>query len=204
MKFLKYLIAISVTTTSCALPVVDSPEVGMSFNTKLLSNRTETGDATNNRYNFYLYLGKLNGITYYEVNHTGDVSQSDFYGAVGITNGKIVEIIKPTDVVNLIKRIEKNVQHPERKSTGSYSSDIRNCIDSKLSYPFPVGHNYDITTRVTLTAIGEVLGVQLRRSSGNLSFDRAFEYAVKQCNPFPRPPSGKYPNYIDINYNSRQ
>ena len=83
-----------------------------------------------------------------------------------------------------------------------YASQVRACVKPRVSYPIPprAGANPTVQFRVTLSPEGRVKDVEVRRSSGIQGFDRAVESGVRGCDPFPRPPSGKYPPYIDGNY----
>jgi colicin import membrane protein len=54
---------------------------------------------------------------------------------------------------------------------------------------------------VSLKPDGQISDVKLTKSSGNINFDRAVETGIRRCTPFPRPSSGSYPGYIDVNYN---
>lgn len=83
-----------------------------------------------------------------------------------------------------------------------YAAQVRACIKPRVTYPIPprAGANPTVQFRVMLNAQGRVQDVEIRRSSGISGFDRAVENGVRGCNPFPAPPSGKYPPYIDGYY----
>ena len=83
-----------------------------------------------------------------------------------------------------------------------YASQVRACVKPRVSYPIPprAGANPTVQFRVTLSPEGRVKDVEVRRSSGIQGFDRAVESGIRGCDPFPRPPSGKFPPYIDGNY----
>ena len=85
----------------------------------------------------------------------------------------------------------------------NYGGTVRACIQPGVSFrPLPrVGsENPQVQYQVALMGDGKILDVVLRKSSGNLDFDRAVETGIRHCNPFSRPPTGSYPGYIDINY----
>jgi colicin import membrane protein len=84
-----------------------------------------------------------------------------------------------------------------------YGAKVRACVQPGVSFPVPARGTANPTAqyRVNLRPDGTIAGIKLTRSSGNPSFDRAVETGIRRCSPFPAPPSGKYPGYIDVNYN---
>ncbi len=88
-------------------------------------------------------------------------------------------------------------------NVGGYGAQVCACIQPGVTFPRPPRGNSNPATqyRVDLRPDGTIAGVKLTRSSGNPNFDRAVETGVRRCSPFPIPPSGKYPGYIDVNYN---
>ncbi len=84
-----------------------------------------------------------------------------------------------------------------------YGAKVRACVQPGVSFPVPVRGTANPTAqyRVNLRPDGTIAGVKLTRSSGNPNFDRAVETGIRRCSPFPTPPTGKYPGYIDVNYN---
>jgi TonB family protein len=85
-----------------------------------------------------------------------------------------------------------------------YGVQIRACIQPGVIFPTPPrsgSSNPAAVYRVQLRPDGAISDVRLTRSSGNPNFDRAVENGLRRCTPFPRPPSGSYPGYIDVNYN---
>jgi colicin import membrane protein len=42
--------------------------------------------------------------------------------------------------------------------------------------------------------------VIVKGSSGQPRFDEAVKKGIEACSPFPKPPTGKYPSYIDGDY----
>jgi colicin import membrane protein len=96
----------------------------------------------------------------------------------------------------------------DRNQTGGgrndgYGAKVRACVQPGVSFPVPARGNANPTAqyRVNLRPDGAIAGIKLTRSSGNPNFDRAVETGIRRCSPFPTPPSGKYPGYIDVNYN---
>src|SRR5690625_2299479 len=87
-------------------------------------------------------------------------------------------------------------------SDAGWGAQIRACVQPRVTYPIPPrsGSNPTVQYRVSLNASGNVTQVRLLRSSGNSGFDRAVEAGIKACDPFPKPPSGRYPSSIDVNY----
>ena len=114
-----------------------------------------------------------------------DAFRSDVMGATGIAGGTASQ---------------------NREGGGAdavYAGKIRACIRPNVSFPSPVrsgNTNPAVLYRVQLKSDGSVMSVSLRRGSGNSSFDRAVENGIRRCSPFPEPPSGRYPSYIDVNY----
>lgn len=85
-----------------------------------------------------------------------------------------------------------------------YGAKVRACVLPGVSFPPPprgAGGNPAAQYRVSLKPDGQIADVRLTKSSGNVNFDRAVETGIRRCTPFPRPSSGSYPGYIDVNYN---
>lgn len=84
-----------------------------------------------------------------------------------------------------------------------YGAKVRACVQPGVSFPAPARGTANPTAqyRVNLRPDGTIAGIKLTRSSGNPNFDRAVETGIRRCSPFPTPPSGKYPGYIDVNHN---
>jgi len=88
-------------------------------------------------------------------------------------------------------------------SDNGYASQVRACVEPRVVYPIPprTGPNPTVQYRATLdTTKGQVTHVEIRRSSGVPGFDRAVVAGIQACNPFPKPPNGKYPSSIEGNY----
>lgn len=83
-----------------------------------------------------------------------------------------------------------------------YGAKIRACVQPGVSFPAPPqsGSNPTVQYRVQLKSNGTVSGVKLLKSSGNSNFDQAVERGINRCTPFPKPDSGSYPSYIDVDY----
>ncbi|QIM50201.1 cell envelope integrity protein TolA [Pusillimonas sp. DMV24BSW_D] len=83
-----------------------------------------------------------------------------------------------------------------------YAAQIRACVQPRVVYPIPPrsGPNPRVQFRATLSPEGRVRSVEISRSSGIPAFDRAVENGIRACDPFPKPPSGRYPAYIDGDY----
>jgi TonB family protein len=85
-----------------------------------------------------------------------------------------------------------------------YGAQVRACLQAGVVFPRPQRSgptNPAVVYRAQLHSDGRIADVKLTRGSGNPNFDRAVETGIRGCSPFPRPPSGSYPSYIDINYN---
>jgi colicin import membrane protein len=85
-----------------------------------------------------------------------------------------------------------------------YGAQVRACVQPGVAFPTPPrsgATNPAAVYRVQLRPDGTIADVKLTRGSGNPNFDRAVETGIRRCSPFPKPPSGSYPGYIDVNYN---
>jgi TonB family protein len=85
-----------------------------------------------------------------------------------------------------------------------YGAQVRACLQPGIAFQRPPRSgptNPSVVYRAQLHADGRIVDVKLTRSSGNVNFDRAVETGIRRCTPFPSPPSGSYPSFIDINYN---
>ena len=85
-----------------------------------------------------------------------------------------------------------------------YGAKVRACVQPGVAFPPPPrsgGANPVAQYRVSLKPDGQIANVNLTKSSGNPNFDRAVETGIRRCTPFPKPSSGSYPGYIDVNYN---
>ena len=85
-----------------------------------------------------------------------------------------------------------------------YGAKVRACVQPGVSFPPPPrgsAGNPAAQYRVSLKPDGQIADVRLTKSSGNVNFDRAVETGIRRCTPFPRPSTGSYPGYIDVNYN---
>jgi colicin import membrane protein len=114
-----------------------------------------------------------------------DAFRSDVAGATGIAGGTA----------------SRNQQGGG--ADAGYAGLIRACIQPNVSFPTPVRSgqaNPTVQFRVQLKSDGTVASTSLRSSSNNAAFDRAVENGIRRCSPFPQPPSGRYPSYIDVNY----
>ncbi|MEO6958754.1 MAG: cell envelope integrity protein TolA, partial [Burkholderiaceae bacterium] len=83
-----------------------------------------------------------------------------------------------------------------------YAAKVRACVRPRVAYPVPprAQSNPTVQYRANLDAQGLVTSVQVQRSSGITAFDRAVATGIRSCSPFPKPPSGKYPSYVDGDY----
>ncbi|EJC62688.1 hypothetical protein QWA_08336, partial [Alcaligenes faecalis subsp. faecalis NCIB 8687] len=87
---------------------------------------------------------------------------------------------------------------------GGYAAKVRACVQPGVVYSTPprseVRGNPALLYRVDLNADGTPNRVQIKRSSGIAQFDDAVSKGLARCSPFPKPPSGQYPSYIDGEY----
>jgi colicin import membrane protein len=69
----------------------------------------------------------------------------------------------------------------------AYGNRIRSRIYGNIVIPQDVVGNPESTFEVIQLPTGEVLSVQLRKSSGNKALDDAWERAIRKSSPLPRP-----------------
>ena len=98
-----------------------------------------------------------------------------------------------------------NADRNQRGGGGNdgYAAKVRACVQPGVVYNVPPrsgSANPTASFRTRLASNGQVQGVDLTRSSGNPRFDDAVQKGILACSPFPKPPGGKYPSYIDVDY----
>src|SRR5690606_1404948 len=84
-----------------------------------------------------------------------------------------------------------------------YAAQVRACIQPRVIYnvsPRSGRSNPTVQYRANLNSSGQVVSAQVQRSSGNARFDEAVIEGIPTCSPFPKPPPGKYPAYMDGDY----
>lgn len=84
-----------------------------------------------------------------------------------------------------------------------YGALVRACVRPKVIYNTPARNgrnNPTLTYRADLNNDGTVRSVRILRSSGIALFDDAVQKGIAKCSPFPKPPNGSYPSYIDGEY----
>ena len=92
---------------------------------------------------------------------------------------------------------------PDVRGTDGYYAKVRACVQPRVSFPAPPrggSGNPSAQYKVSLMSDGQVVDVRLTKSSGNVNFDRAVEIGIRSCTPFPKPQTGGYPEYVDVNY----
>ncbi len=84
----------------------------------------------------------------------------------------------------------------------NYAAKVRACIQPRVAYSKPPrnGSNPTVQYRVDLSPSGMVESAEVKRSSGIPEFDQAVMKGIRGCSPFPLPPNGRYPSYMDVNY----
>src|SRR5690606_31952838 len=88
-------------------------------------------------------------------------------------------------------------------SDNGYGAQVRACIRPRVVYSVPMRQgsaNPTVQYRVDLNPNGTPRNVRVLRSSGIPLFDEAVKKGIERCSPFPAPPGGKYPAFIDGNY----
>ncbi|GAA4340677.1 hypothetical protein GCM10023144_40640 [Pigmentiphaga soli] len=85
-----------------------------------------------------------------------------------------------------------------------YADLVRACIKPGVVYSpsgDASGGNPTAVFQVQLLPSGSQAGAPtLKRSSGIPAFDRAVETGIRRCDPFPRPPSGRFESNIEVQY----
>ncbi len=73
------------------------------------------------------------------------------------------------------------------RTAATHIDMIRSRIESLWRYPPAVEKNQQVSVRLTLVPTGEVVQVEVVRSSGNQALDRSVEQAVRRASPLPVP-----------------
>lgn len=84
-----------------------------------------------------------------------------------------------------------------------YGAQVRACVRPNVIYNTPARNgrnNPTLSYRADLNSDGTVRSVRILRSSGIALFDDAVQKGIAKCSPFPKPPNGRYPSYIDGEY----
>lgn len=71
--------------------------------------------------------------------------------------------------------------------TSEFTGLIRQQVQSQWRYPPAVDASMEVELRLSLVPTGEVIQVQIIKSSGNQALDRSVEQAVKKASPLPVP-----------------
>lgn len=74
-----------------------------------------------------------------------------------------------------------------RRGLESYAAKIRGKVRGNIVLPPSIAGNPEAVFNVTQLPTGEVLGVSLKRSSGNTALDAAIERAILKSSPLPKP-----------------
>src|SRR5690606_18305949 len=88
-----------------------------------------------------------------------------------------------------------------------YAIKVRACIRQGVPYRFTSRKGLDNPTvglRASLLPDGTVAKVLVTHSSGLRSLDEAVRKGSQLCSPFPLPPVGEYPSYVDLIYRMYQ
>lgn len=92
----------------------------------------------------------------------------------------------------------------EASLIATWGSRIRSKIERRKRYPSGTRSNGTVTLKVTVDRNGRLLGVSVRRSSGDAKLDNAAVSAVKKAGRFPAAPkqltSASYPFSIPIRF----
>ena len=86
------------------------------------------------------------------------------------------------------RRAAEQAASAQAKLIAEYTERIRNKIQRLVVMPPNVQPNIEAEFDVVLLPDGNPLGVKLRRSSGNPSYDNAVERAILKAQPLPLPP----------------
>ncbi|ETD72413.1 hypothetical protein V757_04620 [Pelistega indica] len=80
-----------------------------------------------------------------------------------------------------------------------YARLVKACVEPRLR--FSGNQRLGVRYRVEFDSSRTVTNARITRTSGNKAFDTAALNALKQCNPFPKPPTGN--SYVEGNYEFR-
>lgn len=87
------------------------------------------------------------------------------------------------------QRQEKQKQEQQQKEVEKYIGLIRQSIERQWRVPISARPEQECTVRVRLIPSGDVISVQVVKSSGNAALDRSVESAVHRASPLPVPPA---------------
>ncbi|NOL48816.1 cell envelope integrity protein TolA [Pelistega europaea] len=83
--------------------------------------------------------------------------------------------------------------------TDGYARLVKACVEPRLR--FSGNQRLKVRYKVEFDSAYKVTSAAITRTSGNKAFDIAALNALKQCNPFPKPPSGN--RFVEGNYEFR-
>jgi len=85
----------------CSIPLLDNPQVGMSFRSATWADLTESGERTRDKNPFYLYIGNYKGTHLYKRKPYWVLSKDEFSGSIAISDVRIVEVLSATETQNV-------------------------------------------------------------------------------------------------------
>ena len=87
------------------------------------------------------------------------------------------------------------------KGVADYLSKIRSKIRGNIVLPLDIKGNPEALFDVTQLPSGEILGVKLRKTSGNTALDAAIERAILKSSPLPKPDKSElFSRDLEIKY----
>ena len=88
-----------------------------------------------------------------------------------------------------------------KRGLDAYIAKIRGKVRGNMVLPPSIQGNPEATISVEQLPTGEVLGVKLKRSSGNAALDRAIEAAIWKSSPLPKPDDpSQFKRELEIKY----
>jgi len=124
MNKVALLFLVMITIASCTVGIVDHPEIGMRFNSDIWADRMESGTLTRDQYNFYQYVGPIEGGYLYKKNpRYYTATSNDFKGGIIVSSGRVTKVLSVTELNKFISdinqqqlQIQVNVQQQQRQS----------------------------------------------------------------------------------------
>ena len=87
------------------------------------------------------------------------------------------------------------------RGLASYIDKIKLKIRGNIALPAAIQGNPEAVFEITQLPSGDVIGVKIRRSSGNKTLDEAIERAILKSSPLPKPDQpGLFERVLELKY----
>lgn len=98
------------------------------------------------------------------------------------------------------ERARAAAQDARQKEFNKFVDAIRNKIRSRANVPDTVTGKPNVQVRIRILPGGDVLDIQVIKSSGNRTYDTAIERAIRSAQPLPVPPADSelFPQFRDL------